>query len=152
MLPLHSMSQDLNDLQLNAPQAAPYLSHEDAATFVAGQRQKAVQQQQQLARPALPAPSIDFDNYREAFKGRPTSTLLRGYAVLKACTFTSIVRNADKLVALSRRTLGDTITYGVIKHTMFKYFCAGEQLERSEHGSERYLPPTVFMSQPLHCS
>jgi proline dehydrogenase len=48
------------------------------------------------------------------------------YLVLKACSITPLVRNADTLVKVSRRFLGDALTFGVMRQTFMKQFCAGE--------------------------
>eukprot|EP00878_Enallax_costatus_P012186 GHUV01012726.1.p1 GENE.GHUV01012726.1~~GHUV01012726.1.p1 ORF type:complete len:543 (+),score=186.85 GHUV01012726.1:393-2021(+) len=51
---------------------------------------------------------------------------MRMYAVLKTCSITPLVRNADALVKASRKILGDNATFGVMRHTFMKQFCAGE--------------------------
>lgn len=57
--------------------------------------------------------------------------------LLQTCSITPLVRNADALVKASRRFLGDTITFGVMRHTFMKQFCAGE--------TEEDLRPTIDM-------
>lgn len=60
------------------------------------------------------------------FSSRSTGDLMRMYLVLKACSINPLVKNADALVRSSRRVLGDGITFGVMRHTFMKQFCAGE--------------------------
>lgn len=45
------------------------------------------------------------------------------------------MRNADALVKASRKILGDNLTFGVMRHTFMKQFCAGE--------TEEDLRPTI---------
>jgi proline dehydrogenase len=73
----------------------------------------------------LPCPKLDFNDYSAVFKTRSTTQLLRAYAVLKACSYPGLVKHADKLLATSRRLLGDSITFGIVRQTFFKHFCAG---------------------------
>jgi hypothetical protein len=46
-------------------------------------------------------------------------------AVLQACSITPLVKNAEALVRTSRRVLGDGLTFGLMRHTFMKQFCAG---------------------------
>lgn len=48
------------------------------------------------------------------------------YLIVQVCSITPLVRHADTLVKISRKLLGDTITFGVMRHTFMKQFCAGE--------------------------
>lgn len=73
----------------------------------------------------LPPPKLDFNDYSAVFKTRSTTQLLRAYAVLKACSYPGLVKHADTLLATSRRVLGDGITFGIVRQTFFKHFCAG---------------------------
>lgn len=45
--------------------------------------------------------------------------------MLSACTFAPLVTHADALVKLSKRVLGDALTFSLVKHTFFAHFCAG---------------------------
>eukprot|EP00879_Flechtneria_rotunda_P002759 GHRR01002968.1.p1 GENE.GHRR01002968.1~~GHRR01002968.1.p1 ORF type:complete len:566 (+),score=216.84 GHRR01002968.1:798-2495(+) len=60
--------------------------------------------------------------------------LVRG---MQACSITPLVKHAESLVRTSRSILGDTITFGVMRHTFLKQFCAGE--------CEAHLWPTINM-------
>lgn len=51
------------------------------------------------------------------------------HAVLQACSITPLVKNAEALVRASRRVLGDGFTFGLMRHTFMKQFCAGWQGE-----------------------
>lgn len=55
------------------------------------------------------------------YRGCPLAMTL-----LQACSITPLVRNADILVKASRKCLGDTVTFGVMRQTFMKQFCAGE--------------------------
>ncbi|KAF6251337.1 FAD-linked oxidoreductase-like protein [Scenedesmus sp. NREL 46B-D3] len=68
---------------------------------------------------------------------RSTGELLRMYLVLKACSITPLVKHAETLVHTSRHVLGDAFTFGVMRHTFMKQFCAGE--------NEQDLRPTINM-------
>jgi hypothetical protein len=48
---------------------------------------------------------------------------------LQACSITPLVRNAEALVRTSRRVLGDGFTFGLMRHTFMKQFCAGRSLQ-----------------------
>lgn len=82
-------------------------------------------------RAPLPPPKLNFNDYSTVFKTRSTTQLLRAYVVLKACSFPGLVKHADKLLATSRRLLGDTITFGIVRQTFFKHFCAGACLHQA---------------------
>jgi len=46
--------------------------------------------------------------------------------VFRLCGFKPFVQNSDKLLATSRRILGDNLTFFFVRHTFFNHFCAGE--------------------------
>jgi len=73
------------------------------------------------AQPPLPR----LDDPTAAFATRTTGELLRAYVVLRLCMFEPLVRNADDLLRLSRRFLGDRLTDAVVERTFFAHFCAG---------------------------
>jgi hypothetical protein len=47
---------------------------------------------------------------------------------LQACSITPLVKNAEALVRTSRRVLGDGLTFGLMRHTFMKQFCAGRSV------------------------
>eukprot|EP00195_Chlamydomonas_chlamydogama_P012380 CAMPEP_0202907550 /NCGR_PEP_ID=MMETSP1392-20130828/43042_1 /ASSEMBLY_ACC=CAM_ASM_000868 /TAXON_ID=225041 /ORGANISM="Chlamydomonas chlamydogama, Strain SAG 11-48b" /LENGTH=585 /DNA_ID=CAMNT_0049596507 /DNA_START=23 /DNA_END=1777 /DNA_ORIENTATION=+ len=78
---------------------------------------------------ATSPPKLSFDDHKAIFQGRSTAELLRAILVFRICGIDYFVRNADQLLALSRKTLGAGITNAVIKHTFFNHFCAGENTQ-----------------------
>lgn len=71
----------------------------------------------------LPLPRLDDPT--AAFATRTTPELLRAYLVLRLCMVKPLVRNAEALLSLSRRVLGDRLTDAVVGRTFFAHFCAG---------------------------
>ncbi|KAF4724037.1 hypothetical protein FOZ63_006098, partial [Perkinsus olseni] len=69
---------------------------------------------------------LPLDDPKIAFRWKSTGEVLRGWLVLKLCTYNYVIKNAEKLYQRSRNTLGDGITHGVIRWTLFAHFCAGE--------------------------
>lgn len=68
----------------------------------------------------------DFDDPRSAHGSKSTSSILRALAVFQICRIRFLVKNADTLLNISSRVFGTTITNGIMKHTFFRHFCAGE--------------------------
>lgn len=68
---------------------------------------------------------LDFEDMKEGFRGRPTRDLILGMSILKACTFKTYVDNAEGMLKMSRRWLGDDITAWLVRKTFFKQFCGG---------------------------
>ena len=73
-----------------------------------------------------PAPTLNFTDSKQAFAATSTLELLRGAAVLTACSQPWLVRHADDGLALSRRLLGESTTHALLRHTVFAHFVAGE--------------------------
>ena len=74
----------------------------------------------------LQKPVIDFDDATSAHGSKTTPELIRALAVFEACSrLAFLVRNADRLLELSTKILGSTITTTLVKHTFFRHFCAG---------------------------
>lgn len=71
-------------------------------------------------------PRLQFDDHKAIFREKTTFDLLRAYAVFRLCGVQSFVHNSETLLGLSKRLLGQSLTYAVVKHTFFKHFCAGE--------------------------
>jgi proline dehydrogenase len=74
--------------------------------------------------PANEAPLPNLDD-PSAFAARTTPELLRAYLVLRLCLVKPLVRNAEPLLRLSRRLLGDRLTDALVGKTFFAHFCAG---------------------------
>ena len=68
----------------------------------------------------------DFDDHATAFRAKPTMELARSLAVFSACGYKPLVKNADCLIPACCSLLGPGLTHGVVKHTFFSHFCAGE--------------------------
>ena len=71
-------------------------------------------------------PTPDFTDTKASYAGLSTYQLARGWAVLKICSFTPIVKNAEFLLSTSRKILGDSFVKFFIHPTFFSHFCAGE--------------------------
>lgn len=69
---------------------------------------------------------LDFTNTRLAFGGASAFELLRGSAVLTACSQRWLVRRCEPALTLSNRILGQRTTECLLKHTVFAHFVAGE--------------------------
>ena len=83
----------------------------------------------QFLTPAPPLqrlPNINFTDSASAHGSKSTFELLRAIAVFKLCQVPFLVKHAESLLNLSSKILGNTITNGLVKHTFFKHFCAGE--------------------------
>ena len=76
--------------------------------------------------PVKATPTLDFTDSQQAFAATSTLELLRGAAVLTACSQPWLVRHADEGLALSRRLLGESTTHALLRHTVFAHFVAGE--------------------------
>ena len=68
------------------------------------------------------APTLNFTDSQQAFSATSTLELLRGAAVLTACSQPWLVRHADDGLALSRRLLGESTTHAILRHTVFAHF------------------------------
>ena len=77
----------------------------------------------------------DFTDAATAYRGIPTFTLVRAFCVLKLCAFSPLVNNAEFLLSLGRRVLGDRLLQILVKPTFFDHFCAGT--------SESGIRPTI---------
>lgn len=70
--------------------------------------------------------ALNFSDGETSFKSKSTPSLILSYSVFTLCMFGPLVRNADRLIALSYFLLGRTLTDTVVKATFFKQFCGGE--------------------------
>ena len=69
---------------------------------------------------------IDFSDSKLAFQSKSTFYLVRAYFVFQTCRIQTIVDNAETLLRISYKRLGDSITDKILKKTYFAHFCAGE--------------------------
>jgi len=68
----------------------------------------------------------DFKNTKTSYSGLSTLQIFRGWVVLKICSFSPIVNNAEMLLSTSRRVFGDSFIKTLVEPTFFAHFCAGE--------------------------
>lgn len=80
----------------------------------------------QPASGAKVTPKLDFNDPKQSFKTKSLPQLVRGYAVFSLCQTPIIVRNAEKLMKLSYKVVGSSITNFFLRHSFFGHFCAGE--------------------------
>ena len=73
--------------------------------------------------PAFSPP--DFSNFQEAHKPKTNLELIRAYGIFTTCQIRPIVQHADTLLDFTKKVLGSTITYGLVRATFFGHFCAG---------------------------
>lgn len=69
---------------------------------------------------------MDFQNAEIAFASKTTFELLRTWLIFRVCALGPVVRHCDSLYALGLKVVGGTVTHGVLRHTFFNHFCAGE--------------------------
>lgn len=67
----------------------------------------------------------DFSNFEEAHKPKSNLELIRAYGIFTTCQIRPIVQHADTLLEFTKKVLGSTITYGLVRATFFGHFCAG---------------------------
>jgi len=68
----------------------------------------------------------DFSDPASAHGTKSTTEIIRSIAVFQACRIPFLVKNAERLLDLSSKVLGNTITNTLMKYTFFRHFCAGE--------------------------
>ena len=73
-----------------------------------------------------PRKALDCTNTAQAYRGYTTPELLRGSAVLTACSQQWLVRRSEPLIELSDRVLGENATNMLLRCTVFGHFVAGE--------------------------
>ncbi|XP_070572769.1 hydroxyproline dehydrogenase-like [Ptychodera flava] len=69
---------------------------------------------------------LDFGDASKAFKAKSTGEIFRAIVVLKVCSYEFMVNNATKLMWLSQRFLGKTLSDKLLKSTFYGQFVAGE--------------------------
>jgi proline dehydrogenase len=67
-----------------------------------------------------------FGDAKTAFASKSTFELLRTVGVFQTCRIGPIVKYCDTLYDVGLKTVGPTIVHGILRHTMFNHFCAGE--------------------------
>jgi hypothetical protein len=66
----------------------------------------------------------DFSDPASAHGTKSTTEIIRSIAVFQACRIPFLVKNAERLLDLSSKVLGNTITNTLMKYTFFRHFCA----------------------------
>ncbi|KAA0149717.1 hypothetical protein FNF29_05728 [Cafeteria roenbergensis] len=78
---------------------------------------------------APPDSKLQFDDVKAVYGGATRWELLRAILVFRVSQVDFLVQNARKLITLSRKVFGDTITDAVLQATFFGHFCAGRSAE-----------------------
>jgi len=76
--------------------------------------------------PAELRPLTSFSDARLAFAHTSTPKLMRGAAVLTACSQPWLAKHSEAAIALANKLLGPSVTTMLLKHTVFEHFVAGE--------------------------
>lgn len=69
---------------------------------------------------------VDFSNTEVCFQSKSTYQLTRAYFIFQSCRIKKLVDNAERLLRVSYKILGERITNGIMKRTYYAHFCAGE--------------------------
>lgn len=69
---------------------------------------------------------LNFRDPRAAFKAKSTLDITRSLLVFQACKIRPLVTYADTLLAWAKRVFGERLTHGMIRHSFYKQFVAGE--------------------------
>ncbi|KAL8445654.1 hypothetical protein Emag_005064 [Eimeria magna] len=86
------------------------------------QEQEQQQQQQQLCLSDDAAGAAALSTYT-------TPELYRSLLVYSLCSCSGLVENSERMLALSSKLLGSRLTFSALRHTLFKVFCGGENLD-----------------------
>eukprot|EP01012_Entosiphon_sulcatum_P052380 TRINITY_DN7199_c0_g1_i1.p1 TRINITY_DN7199_c0_g1~~TRINITY_DN7199_c0_g1_i1.p1 ORF type:complete len:540 (+),score=85.59 TRINITY_DN7199_c0_g1_i1:42-1661(+) len=78
------------------------------------------------ARPATALTAADFNDTKAAYRVHSTWQLIRSLIVLRLCSVSWLVRNANTAFATAQRVLGNSLVRAVVRPTFFDQFCAGE--------------------------
>jgi|UPI000581A838 proline dehydrogenase len=71
-------------------------------------------------------PMPDFNDAEAAYESKTNPELIRAMLSFGLCQIPILVRYSERLLKLGRKIVGDTITDGILKQTLFGHFCAGE--------------------------
>ncbi|KAL0486837.1 proline dehydrogenase [Acrasis kona] len=72
---------------------------------------------------------LDFDDVSASFATKSDYEILRSIIVFKLCGIEFFVKNANRLLKLGDKIIGQRITNLIMKKTFFAHFCAGEDSE-----------------------
>lgn len=76
--------------------------------------------------PENPAPFLDFDNIENAFAGRSNKSIRRAYWLFKLIGYNWLVKAGTPMINLAIKI--HLPIKGVIKATIFRHFCGGENI------------------------
>jgi hypothetical protein len=66
---------------------------------------------------------------RKAYAHKSNFEIARSLAVLKLCSWRWLVVDAERLLSIGKRVIGQRATMSIVKRTFFAHFCAGEDVE-----------------------
>eukprot|EP00127_Corallochytrium_limacisporum_P005641 Clim_evm20s210 gene=Clim_evmTU20s210 len=116
--------------------ASPYADHfPNAATDLRGLEQRLLQPQVRVE--DLNPTRLDFGDAGIAFKSKTLFELARAWAIFKICTFRPFVDNAEKILDVSEKILGKSVTLFFVRHSFFNHFCAGQDADDIQGSLER---------------
>jgi len=72
---------------------------------------------------------LDFDDVSSSFAVKTDYEILRSIIVFRFCRIEFFVKNANRLLKLGDKILGQKITNYILRKTFFAHFCAGEDSE-----------------------
>ena len=74
--------------------------------------------------------TLDFEDAQVSMAHKSTFDIARSLAILRACRFRWLVRNADTILAYSKAIFGSTILNTIIEKTFYKQFVGGADAEQ----------------------
>lgn len=77
-----------------------------------------------------PSPIPDFNDAQSAFERKTNGELIKAMITFGLCQIRPLVRHSERLLKVTRSVLGDRITDGLLKASLFGHFCAGEDEQR----------------------
>ncbi|KAL8446736.1 hypothetical protein Emed_004786 [Eimeria media] len=129
----------LGALPVQSPHAQAVTSPGDAGLKGSGeglQQPEAQQQQHQKEKEVQQRPQqqqqlclSDDAAAAAALSAYTTPELYRSLLVYTLCSCNGLVENSEKMLAISSKLLGSRLTFAALRHTLFKVFCGGENLE-----------------------
>lgn len=82
---------------------------------------------------------LTFEDSKTAFKAKSNFELLRGYLVFQLCSFSFLIENQKKIMAISRKLLGKRLFSQMMKMTFYGHFVAGEDQQGIKPNVERMM-------------
>ena len=69
---------------------------------------------------------MDFTDAKAVYSSKSTPELVSALLVLQTCRFQPLVTHAEWLLKTAKGVLGASAVDGIVRHTFFAHFCAGE--------------------------